>query len=180
AYCTGFEVQARVGRALNPSHYRRGWHCTSTIGTLGATAAAARAIGLDADRTAHALAVGVSLACGLKANFGTMAKSLHAGLAARSGIQAALLAADGFTASDAAIDGEQGFAVVFDGETPSLLASLASLGERWELVEDGPIVKIYPSCAGTHPTIDALLDLRRTIGFVAGDIESIDPGVDDV
>jgi 2-methylcitrate dehydratase PrpD len=180
AYCIGYDVQGRVGRAMNPAHYQRGWHCTSTIGTLGAAAAAARVLGLDAVRTAHALALGASHASGLKANFGTMTKPLHAGLAARSGVHAALLAARGFTASDAALDGEQGFAVAFDGRTATLESALSALGDRWELVEDGPSVKVYPSCAGTHPTIDALLDLRRTVGFGASDVESIDAGVDEV
>ena len=180
AYCAGFEVQAQIGRAMNPSHYRRGWHCTSTIGTLGAAAAAARVLGLDADRVAHALGVAASHSGGLKANFGTMTKPLHAGLAARNGVHAAMLAARGFTASDAALDGEQGFAVAFDGETRSLSPALSMLGQRWDLVENGPIVKVYPSCAGTHPTIDALIDLGREVGFSASDVESIDAGVDEL
>jgi 2-methylcitrate dehydratase PrpD len=180
AYCIGYDVQGRVGRAMNPSHYQRGWHCTSTIGALGAAAAAARAMRLDADRAAHALALAASHASGLKANFGTMTKPLHAGLAARGGVHAAMLAARGFTASDAALDGDQGFAVAFDGREKNLESSLARLGQRWELLEDGPNVKVYPSCAGTHPTIDALLDLRRRAGFSASDVESIEAGVDEV
>ncbi len=180
AYCVGFEVQAVLGRAMNPSHYRRGWHCTSTIGTLGAAAAAARALALDAEQTARALALAASHACGVKSNFGTMAKPLHAGLAARNGVQAALLAARGFTASDAALDGEQGFVVAFDGDRSALQTALSGLGRNWEIVDAGPVVKIYPSCAGTHPTIDALLDMRRAAGFCAADVHSVEAGVDDL
>jgi len=180
AYCVGFQVQAVLGRAMNPSHYRRGWHCTSTIGTLGAAAAAARAMALDADQTARAMALAASHACGVKSNFGTMAKPLHAGLAARNGVQAALLAARGFTSSDAALDGDQGFVVAFDGDRSALHAALSGLGQGWEIVDAGPVVKIYPSCAGTHPTIDGLLDMRRAAGFGAADVQSIEAGVDDL
>ena len=71
---------------MNPRHYQRGWHCTSTLGTIGAAAAAARLLGLDAAAAGHALAIAASEASGLKENFGTMVKPLHAGLAARNGV----------------------------------------------------------------------------------------------
>src|SRR5581483_11836661 len=92
AYVVGFEIEGRLGRAMNPRHYQRGWHCTSTIGTIGAAAAVARLFGLDRAQTAHALAIAASEASGLKENFGTMVKPLHGGLAARNAIFAGQLA----------------------------------------------------------------------------------------
>jgi 2-methylcitrate dehydratase PrpD len=163
---------------MNPRHYQRGWHCTSTLGTIGAAAAAARLLGLDESACGHTLAIAASEASGLKENFGTMVKPLHAGLAARNGILAAQLARCGMTASAAAIEGPQGFLAAMDGEHPSLTEYAADLGSRWEIVDTGITVKLYPSCAGTHPTLDALLDLRRSERFGAGDVESIDVGVD--
>jgi 2-methylcitrate dehydratase PrpD len=180
AYVAGFEVEGRLGRAMNPRHYQRGWHCTSTLGTIGAAAAASRLLGLDATAAGHALAIAASEASGLKENFGTMVKPLHAGLAARNGVVAALLARAGMTASGAAIDGPQGFLRVMDSEQPSLEAFAADLGTRWEIIETGITVKLYPSCAGTHPTLDALLDLRRQHGFDAQDVEAIEIGVDPI
>src|SRR5262249_2627793 len=56
----------------------------------------------------------------------------------------------------------------------------ADLGIRWEIVETGITVKLYPSCAGTHPTLDALLDLRRLAGFTAADVEAVEVGVDPI
>ena len=42
AYVVGFELECRLGNVMNPRHYHeRGWHCTSSIGTVGAVAAAA-------------------------------------------------------------------------------------------------------------------------------------------
>jgi 2-methylcitrate dehydratase PrpD len=180
AYVVGFELEGRLGRAMNPRHYQRGWHCTSTIGTIGAAAAASRLLGLDAGATGHALAIAASEASGLKENFGTMVKPLHAGLAARNGVVAALLAQAGMTASRAAIEGSQGFLVAMDSARTSLDAFTTDLGTRWEIVDTGITVKLYPSCAGTHPTLDALLDLKRRHPFAADEVEAIEVGVDPV
>src|SRR6185436_6716285 len=105
----GFEIEGVLGRAMNPRHYTQGWHCTSTLGTIGAAAAAARLLGLDRGAIAHCLAIAASEASGLKENFGTDTKPLHAGLAARNGIVAALLARSGVNASTRAIEGPGGF-----------------------------------------------------------------------
>ena len=180
AYVIGFEIEGRLGQLMNPRHYERGWHCTSTLGTIGAAAAASRLLGLDATVACHALAIAASEASGLKENFGTMVKPLHAGLAARNGVHAALLAKGGMTGSSDAIDGPQGFLHAFDSAGDSLARALADLGERWEILDTGITVKLYPSCAGTHPTIDTILDLRREHGFAGADVERIEIDVDTI
>src|SRR2546427_140108 len=98
AYLLGFEIDAAIGSAINPDHYTRGWHSTATIGTIGCAAAAARLLALDLGQVRHALGLAVSLASGLKENFGSMTKPYHAGHAARNGVLAALLAREGLTA----------------------------------------------------------------------------------
>ena len=179
AYVAGFEIECRLGSVMNPRHYhQRGWHCTSSIGTLGAAAAAARVLGLDAGRTRHALGIAASAACGLKENLGTMVKPLHAGLAARNGVMAARLAERGFTASPRALDGPQGYLAAMDSEGSSLDTAICDLGSRWEILETGVTVKLYPSCAATHPPLDALFDLQRREGFTAADVDAIDVEVD--
>ena len=180
AYVVGFEIEARLGRLMNPRHYQRGWHCTSTLGTIGAAAAVSRLLGLDARAAGHALAIAASEASGLKENFGTMVKPLHAGLAARNGVLAALLARNGMTASELALDGPQGLLRAMDSEGTTLADAIADLGSRWEILDTGITVKLYPSCAGTHPTLDAILDLRRREGFAAADVERIDIDVDSI
>jgi 2-methylcitrate dehydratase PrpD len=180
AYVAGFEIQARLGRLMNPRHYQRGWHCTSTLGVMSAAAGASRILSLDASQTRHALGIAASSASGIKENFGTMVKPLHAGLAARDGVMAALLAQAGFTASANAIDGPQGYLHALDSERDDLDREVADLGKRWEILDTGITVKLYPSCAGTHPTLDALLDLRAEHGFAAADVDRIDVDVDPI
>jgi 2-methylcitrate dehydratase PrpD len=181
AYVVGFEIECRLGAIMNPRHYHlRGWHCTSSIGTIGAAAAAARVLGLHPTATAHALGIAASAACGLKENIGSMVKPLHAGMAARNGVMAARLAHDGFTASEQAIDGPQGYLTAMDSDQPAsaLADAIADLGARWEIMDSGVTVKLYPACAATHPPLDVLLDLQRRHGFTAEDVEAIDVEVD--
>jgi 2-methylcitrate dehydratase PrpD len=140
----------------------------------------ARLLRLDAAAAGHAVAIAASEASGLKENFGTMVKPLHAGLAARNGVHAGLLARGGMTASARALDGPQGFLQAMDGTHVATGDALADLGERWEIVETGITVKLYPSCAGTHPALDALLDLRRRERFAAADVEQISIDVDSI
>ena len=179
AYVIGFEIECRLGTVMNPRHYHeRGWHCTSSIGTLGAAAAAARVLGLDAVQVRHALGIAASSACGLKENMGTMVKPLHAGMAARNGLMAARLAQRGFSASADALDGPQGYLTAMDSERRSLDPAAADLGVRWEILDTGITVKLYPSCAATHPPLDALLELRREESFTPDEVASIEIEVD--
>jgi 2-methylcitrate dehydratase PrpD len=179
AYVVGFELECRLGIVMNPRHYHeRGWHCTSTIGTVGAAAAAARVLRLRAGQTRQALGIAASAASGLKENMGSMVKPLHAGMAARNGLMAARLAARGFTASADALDGPQGFLAAMDSQHLTLAPAAVDLGVRWEILDTGITVKLYPSCAATHPPLDALLDLKRETGFTHAQVESIDIEVD--
>ncbi len=92
AYVVGFEVMAKLGRTTQPRHsLDGGWHATGTIGAFGATAACCKLLGLDAEKTGHALGTVYSMTSGNVSNFGTMCKPLHAGLAARNGVEAAPL-----------------------------------------------------------------------------------------
>jgi 2-methylcitrate dehydratase PrpD len=179
AYVVGFELECRLGNVMNPRHYhQRGWHCTSSIGTLGAAAAAARVLGLDVHATQHALGIAASSACGLKENIGSMVKPLHAGMAARNGVMAARLAQRGFTASPHAIDGPQGYLAAMDSEHASLDPAVADLGIRWEILDTGVTVKLYPSCAATHPPLDALIEMQSRERLTPEQIQAIDVEVD--
>jgi 2-methylcitrate dehydratase PrpD len=180
AYCVGFEVEAVLGHTMNPTHYERGWHATATLGTIGAAATAARLLRRDAQTATRAMAIAASEASGLKESFGTMVKPLQAGLAGRNGILAAQLAGVGFSASAHAVDGAQGLLVAMQARHQDIGDAGADLGRNWEIVDGGITVKLYPSCAATHPTIDTLLDLRAEHGFVADQVEAVEVGVDPV
>lgn len=173
AFVLGFEVETRLGGAIGQAHYALGWHATSTLGTLGAAAACARLLGLDAGRTQMALGIAASLAGGLQQNFGTMTKPLHAGWAARNGVVAAELAARGFTADPRALEGESGFLRAMSGGAEVDLEPLAALGEPYEITSSGIGVKLYPCCYAVHRSLDAGLELRVRHGVDAERIAGV-------
>ncbi|MEQ1776705.1 MAG: MmgE/PrpD family protein [Burkholderiales bacterium] len=175
AYITGFETQARIGRAVNVYHYRKGWHPTATLGIFGAAAASARLLHLDVPKTATALAIAASLSSGIKANFGTMTKPLHAGHCGRNGLYAALMAKEGFTASDDAFEHPQGFFELFNGAGNYHVEKIL---ENWanplDVLSPGIGLKQYPCCASTHSAIDATLVLRERHGLTPEKVKKIE------
>ena len=162
AYVVGFEVMAKLGRTTQPRHsLDGGWHATGTIGAFGATAACCKLLGLDAERTAHALGIVYSMTSGNVSNFGTMCKPLHAGLAARNAVEASLWAQAGFTSLPHPFDGPRGFHEVYSRGLPADMAPLAELGRVYELVERGVVIKPYPCGVALHPAIDAVHALKQ-------------------
>lgn len=159
AYLAGLAVQARIGAAANPRHYESGWHATSTIGAIGAAAAAAVFLGSDRAVLAHAMGLATGLAGGSKRQFGTAAKPLHAGFAALHGILAAKLAVAGIDSEPDAIAGRWGFLDLHAGGA----LELASETPPDALVR-GLVAKLYPSCMSSHLGIEALLELRARLG----------------
>jgi 2-methylcitrate dehydratase PrpD len=175
AYVAGFETTAKLVFALRESA-QDGWHAPGTLGAFGAAAACAKLLGLDASRVEMALGITASMAGGVVCNFGTMAKPLHVGLAARNGVLAAKLAQSGFTANARGIEAANGFAEMFYRMAPGE-RQLGELGESYALATEGIRIKPYPCGGLTHQAIDAVLDLRAKHGLTAGTIESIDADV---
>jgi 2-methylcitrate dehydratase PrpD len=160
ALVAGYEVAARVGNSVGAAHLRQGYHPTATHGTIGAAAAAASILGLDADRTVHAIGIAGTQAAGLMAaQYSSMVKRFHAGRAAQSGVYGALLAANGYTGIDNLFEAEYG------GYGPTMSPEYAEveltdgLGETWESRLVG--FKPYSTNGSCHPTIDALLAMRE-------------------
>lgn len=173
AYLTGLEAQASVGYGVNPSHYNRGWHGTSTVGAIGAAAGVARLMRANVEQTAQAMSLATSMASGPKGQFGTLAKPIHAGLAARNAVEAARLALAGASGRLDILEREQGFKDLFGGDEPSGWDGWR-LGEDHVIETRGLVTKRHPCCASAHRAIDAVLDLKRDHRLLEDDIASID------
>jgi 2-methylcitrate dehydratase PrpD len=162
AFILGAEVECRIGNAVSPGHYARGWHITSTCGVFGSAAASARLLGLNAEQAWHALGIAASQSAGIVENLPSAAKNVSVGNAARNGLFAALLAEQGYTAAPAAIEGPLGWARAM-GDDPVITEVAEGLGERWELLEN--TYKPYPCGIVMHAVIDACLALRQEHGL---------------
>jgi len=157
AFILGVETECRIGNAVSPGHYRRGWHITATCGVFGSAAAAGRLIGLDERVIISALGNASAQASGLVETLGTMAKSVGVGNAARNGLLAALLAERGLAGPERPLEGARGFGpVTSDAFAPDRIVD--GLGETWEILNN--TYKPYPCGVVLHPVLDAVLDLR--------------------
>lgn len=175
AYIVGTEVMARLGAGIGIEHTAKGWHGTQTIGSIAAAAACGRLLALDEGAMTNAISIASSMAGGCKGQFGTMTKSLQAGLAAKAGVLAARLAQSGIEGSHTIIEGEKGFGALFAGNnTPDWNVGLAQEGAPLALEQWGLAAKQYPCCASSHRIVDCILALREQYGFTAEDVAEVD------
>ena len=175
AFATGVDVECILGRYAGPTHYAAGWHNTGTLGSFGAAAAAANLLQLDAQTTGQALGIAGTQAAGLKCQFGTMCKPLHAGHAAATGLSAASLARRGFTSCEDILETPQGFMAT---------QSTGASEERFEQALETPAFtqdicfKYHAACYLTHSAIEATLELCQRNAFAPDDIEAVEVRVD--
>jgi len=187
AYIAGLQILGRVGQGLNPVHRNRGWHATATIGAIGAAAACARLLRLDARQAGFAISIATSMAAGSMAQFGTMTKPVHAGLAAKAGVVASGLALAGLDAGLETLDGRHGlnrlmvgpdYETLRDGLThvdhgQNLRFETDRIGDPLLILSSGFRVKRFPNCGSAHRAMDGLIALQERHGFDAGEVAQV-------
>ena len=172
AFVTGVEIECKLNEIINPNHYVKGFHSSGTFGTFGAVTTASKLLELNEEQYANALGIAVSLAAGIRVNFGTMTKPLHVGRAAENGVTAALLAQKGFTANKEAFDGPWGYIQVA-GQTGAPDPTLATFGEPFSIIDPGVSIKPYPSGVLTHPSMDAMKKIMIDNNIGPNDIKHV-------
>lgn len=177
AYLVGFEVEAALGMAVDPEHYERGWHATSTIGSLGATAAACRLLSLPSDKVQMALGIATSLTGGSRQNFGTMMQAFHGGLPARNGMVAALLAKRGFTADPNILESRMGFFALFGADPNQSTAKMENFGKEMAILQPNLAMKLYPCGFPIHRPIEGTLELAAEHDLDPNEVEWVRCGV---
>lgn len=174
AYIVGVEAATRIARGVNFHHYEKGWHPTATLGIFGAAAACGWLLRLTDEQMTSALALCISHAAGVKSNFGSQTKPLHAGVAARHGLFAALLAKGGFTANPDAFEHPQGFFHMFNGAGnfhPERM--LKDWGAPLDLLAPGISIKKYPCVYSVHGAIDAAIFITQQHRLKGDDIAGV-------
>ena len=160
AVTLGLDVSCRLALAATTD---RGWQRTATFGIFGATAAAGKLLGLNADQLTHALGIAYSQAAGNRQCIvdGALTKRFQAGQAASGAVMAAMLAQDGFTGARDVFGGRYGFFPMYQPEGYDLAAIIDGLGAEYR--GDELSFKPYPCGRGTHAIIDAALELYRDL-----------------
>ena len=175
AYLLGVEVECRIADAINPRHYQSGFHSTATMGGIGAAMAVGKILRLNEAKLMQTLGIAASMASGLRENFGTMTKPLHAGRAAENGVSAALLARDGFTAAANILEARRGFFNAMAGGCDESKIT-GRLGSPYFMMEPGISIKPYPSGSLSHPAQDLILDLVKQHDLGVDDIDHVEVG----
>ena len=170
ALVIGIEVSCRVGNAIYPDHYDRGWHITGSTGMLGSAAACGRLLKLNPARTQMALGIAASQPIGLREQFGTMTKPFHPGGAAKVGLMSALMAKHGYTASMRALEAPRGLMQVFSDKT-DWSEITGRLGETWEIALN--TYKPFACGIVIHPGIDGCIQLREQHKLKPDDIKKV-------
>jgi 2-methylcitrate dehydratase PrpD len=177
AFAIGCEAQLRIGNAISPDHYDRGWHITGTCGVLGAAVASSLLLGLDAAGIGRVLSLASTMTLGHREAFGSMTKAFHAGKAAANALLAARLAAATSPPSPpnlGNLTGPPELTVPADPLGPGgVLDVLAGTVDRGALAKPDPTrgwelelntFKPYPCGVVAHPAIDAAIELSARIG----------------
>ena len=150
----GYEVTARLGRALGPDH-RRHWHATTTAGTVGGAVAAALALGTDPVVAAgHAISVAGGSILALLERSGT--RVLHRDHAAATALRCARLTA--LPATREGLEHPRGLFGAMGGSAEALLAP----GARGALAETS--FRAHATCGFNQ----ALVDAARAVAGVGG------------
>jgi len=179
AIAAGYENMIRIGLAIQPSHFRRGFQSTATCGGFGAATAAASLMFNGADRVqriAETIGLVASFSGGLTQFYhsGSTVKRIHAAHAAGEGVHAALLAQAGFSGPADILEGKDGFARAYaDGH--DFDKGLAGIGSQWRLLETA--IKPHAISARVLSAVEATGDLLREHGLDAGDIAAIRVGI---
>lgn len=163
ALAVGYEVACRVGAALGPTAYDRGFHITGVAGLFGAVAAAGRLRGLDSDMIASAFGIALSKAAASMQYLenGAWNKRLHPGFAAHDALLALAFAQAGVVGAAAPLEGRYGLLAGYTNRpTPAALTD--RLGQWWP--SGATALKPFPCCRFTHGAIEAALQLREQAG----------------
>jgi len=172
AFAVGCEVQLRLGLAMSPWHYDRGWHITGTCAPVGAAVTAALLSSGEQPVLRRAIGLAADMPLGNREGFGSMVKPFHPGKGASNGILAAALAERGLGAtSDDVLGAAGGFYAVLSPRR-DLDALLDGWGDRWELLNN--TFKPYPCGIVCHPAIDAAVALAQRLSGRLTDVATIE------
>lgn len=174
SYILGVETMARFGKSIGSEHYLKGWHNTYTLGVIAAAVAVANLKSFTQEQLEKTIGFAATQSSGLRNQFGTEAKPLHAGMAAQAALLAVSLAEADFGGTRTSLDGKSGFFGVYGNLELAEQTLLEGWGQSWKIVEPGLWFKIYPFCSAAHHAADAAVRLAEQHSFDSRDIEQVD------
>jgi 2-methylcitrate dehydratase PrpD len=177
AVVAGYEVEIRIGRALFPSAFYRGWWTPGLLGAIGPAVAAGHMMGLDAAGLANTLGIVLNIGptAMIRANEdGESIKWLIGGQSCSAGLLAAEMAARGVKGMRDIQDGW--LRVIGDEIFPERLTEgIAPDGsfKQWELLS-GILTKHFATVGPLFSALEATFDLIAQHGVTADAVDEIE------
>jgi 2-methylcitrate dehydratase PrpD len=176
AAAIAYDVMARIGLAVNPSHRKRGYHSSGTVAPFATAAAAAKILGLDQQQVRWALGLAGMQAAGIQAFLDDpcMAKPFSPGKGAFNGVLAALLASRGYTGPQYVLEGKEGFLNAYADEVDTTRIT-DGLGESFKVMEMA--FKPHAACRFAHGPIDLAQAVFEEEKIQPSDLVSVTVGL---
>lgn len=162
AVVIGYEASIRLAFSMQPTHYKCGYHPSSTCGTVGTTAAIAALRNYNFEKFKSAVSAAMIVAGGsLKViEDSSEIKPYNIGNAAMTAIVSANIAEAGFISPIDALSGDAGFfSIMCDEYNQEILFNPS----KWDYAINKTYFKIYAACRHCHPSIEAMLAIRKQI-----------------
>jgi 2-methylcitrate dehydratase PrpD len=171
AIIIGYDIMLRISRSINPFHLKRGFHSTSTTGTLGSAAAASVIMGYNTSAMTHTLAIAGLFSSGLQEmlHSNPSVKTLQVGKSAQSGAAAAIFENLQMRGPISLLEGQHGWLKAMTDQFNEV-DLLSDLGNRWEIMDT--YTKLYPTCRHCHHAIDLAIEASKS-GIRLVSIQSI-------
>lgn len=170
AYLLGTEVSFKVASFMIPGMNFRGFHITPVFGVIGAAAACAWLLKLGEAEFVNAVSIAVSQCSGLMAQFGSMMKFCHCGLAASSALRSVYMARAGVTGKPDVLEGKSGF---FQAYYQPAQARSMNLANPWSMLHESFLIKAYPCCSASHSAIYGMQNFLRETGVSPRAVKSV-------
>ncbi len=170
AYLLGTEVSFKAASFMIPGMNFRGFHITPVFGVIGAAAACAWLLKLGEAEFVNAVSIAVSQCSGLMAQFGSMMKFCHCGLAASAAVRSVYMASAGVTGKPDVLEGKSGF---FQAYYQPTAAKSMNLGEPWSMLRESFLIKAYPCCSASHSAIYGMQSFLRETGIDPRAVKSV-------
>lgn len=167
----GYEAMIRVASAMHPSCFRRGFHPTSVVSSIGSAASAGKLFSLGGEQMANCLSTAAALSTGLMKAFkaGDYLAEMQVARGAEAGVLSALFAQSGFRGYKSIF--EEGFFPAFSDEY-SIDVITEELGHEYSMLRT--YTKQHWACGHLLAPIDATIKLIEKYNIRAEDVRQVD------
>ncbi|OGA42395.1 MAG: hypothetical protein A3G24_22115 [Betaproteobacteria bacterium RIFCSPLOWO2_12_FULL_62_13] len=175
AAALGYDICTRLTMSLDAKEFRADGHSTHSFGpTFGASAAAGALAGLNYNQVRHLFSYAAQqvsgVSCWMRDEDHIEKAFDFGGMPARNGVCAAAMVAHGFTGVEDVFSGERNFFVAY-GRAPRPTELVRELGKTFEITNTN--VKRWSVGSPIQAPLDSLLELIRTHGIAARDVEHV-------